>query len=33
MTIIAIYIYLGEPIGIGTEVYNMNLFKPLDEFL
>ena len=25
------YIYLGEPVGLGTNVYNMNLFKPLDE--
>src|SRR5690625_3760248 len=25
------YLYLGEPVGLGTEVYNMNLFKPLDE--
>ncbi|TSB47132.1 PBSX family phage terminase large subunit [Alkalicoccobacillus porphyridii] len=24
------YIYLGEPVGLGTNVYNMNLFKPLD---
>src|SRR5690625_5002539 len=23
------YIYLGEPVGLGTNVYNMNLFKPL----
>lgn len=23
------YIYLGVPVGLGTEVYNMNLFKPL----
>ncbi|AAU85081.1 terminase large subunit [Bacillus phage BCASJ1c] len=25
------YIYLGEPVGLGTNVYNMNLFKPLDQ--
>ena len=25
------YLYLGEPIGLGTNVYNMNLFKPLQE--
>lgn len=25
------YIYLGEPVGLGTNVYNMNLFKPLKE--
>src|SRR5690606_5958321 len=25
------YIYLGEPVGLGNNVYNMNLFKPLDE--
>ncbi|WZY36824.1 PBSX family phage terminase large subunit [Bacillus sp. FSL W8-1122] len=25
------YIYLGEPVGLGTNVYNMNLFKGLDE--
>src|SRR5699024_5147130 len=25
------YIYLGIPVGLGTEVYNMNLFKPLQE--
>lgn len=25
------YIYLGIPVGLGTEVYNMNLFKSLDE--
>src|SRR5690606_39214466 len=25
------YLYLGEPIGLGTNVYNMNLFKPLRE--
>lgn len=25
------YLYLGEPVGLGTEVYNMNLFKPLKE--
>lgn len=25
------YIYLGEPVGLGTEIYNMNLFKPLQE--
>lgn len=24
------YIYLGEPVGLGTNVYNMNLFKGLD---
>lgn len=24
------YIYLGEPVGLGTNVYNINLFKPLD---
>lgn len=24
------YIYLGEPVGLGTNVYNMNLFKSLD---
>src|SRR5690606_11857369 len=23
------YIYLGEPVGLGTNVYNMNLFKPI----
>jgi len=23
------YIYLGEPVGLGTEVYNMNLFQPI----
>lgn len=25
------YLYLGEPVGLGTNVYNMNLFKPLLE--
>src|SRR5690606_29031605 len=25
------YLYLGEPVGLGTNVYNMNLFKALDE--
>lgn len=25
------YIYLGEPVGLGTNVYNMNLFKPIKE--
>src|SRR5690606_7800333 len=25
------YIYLGEPIGLGTNVYNMNLFKPIQK--
>lgn len=25
------YIYLGEPVGLGTEVYNMNLFQPIRE--
>src|SRR5699024_5684039 len=25
------YIYLGEPVGLGTNVYNMNLFKPINE--
>lgn len=25
------YIYLGIPVGLGTEVYNMNLFKPLEQ--
>src|SRR5690625_1026829 len=25
------YLYLGEPVGLGTNVYNMNLFKPLTE--
>src|SRR5690625_720425 len=25
------YIYLGEPVGLGTNVYNMNLFKPIQE--
>ena len=25
------YIYLGEPVGLGTEVYNMNLFQPIAE--
>lgn len=25
------YIYLGEPVGLGTEVYNMNLFQPIEE--
>lgn len=24
------YIYLGEPVGLGTNVYNINLFKPLE---
>lgn len=24
------YLYLGEPVGLGTNVYNMNLFKSLD---
>ena len=27
------YIYLGEPVGLGTNVYNMSLFKPIDELL
>jgi len=25
------YIYLGEPVGLGTNVYNISLFKPIDE--
>jgi phage terminase large subunit len=25
------YIYLGEPVGLGTNVYNIALFHPLDE--
>lgn len=25
------YLYLGEPVGLGTNVYNMALFKPLKE--
>lgn len=25
------YLYLGEPVGLGTNIYNMNLFKELDE--
>ncbi|MGS6024309.1 PBSX family phage terminase large subunit [Limosilactobacillus fermentum] len=25
------WLYLGEVIGLGTSIYNMNLFKPLDE--
>ncbi|MCT1904103.1 PBSX family phage terminase large subunit [Oceanobacillus sojae] len=25
------YLYLGEPVGLGTNVYNMSLFKPLQE--
>ena len=25
------YLYLGEPVGLGTNVYNMNLFQPLTE--
>src|SRR5699024_1012214 len=25
------YIYLGIPVGLGTEVYNMNLFKPFQQ--
>lgn len=25
------YLYLGEPVGLGNNVYNINLFKPLDE--
>ena len=25
------YLYLGEPVGLGTNVYNIDLFKPLDE--
>lgn len=25
------YLYLGQPVGLGTNVYNMNLFKPLKE--
>jgi phage terminase large subunit len=25
------YLYLGEPVGLGTNIYNMNLFKPLNE--
>ncbi|MGM0168249.1 PBSX family phage terminase large subunit, partial [Enterococcus sp. AZ128] len=25
------YLYLGEPVGLGTNVYNMNLFHELDE--
>ncbi|MGF3141268.1 PBSX family phage terminase large subunit [Facklamia sp. P13064] len=26
------YIYLGEPVGLGDNVYNMDLFKVIDEF-
>ncbi|MGK0551061.1 PBSX family phage terminase large subunit [Enterococcus faecalis] len=25
------YLYLGEPVGLGTNVYNINLFQPLDD--
>lgn len=25
------YIYLGEPVGLGTNVYNMNLFQSIEE--
>ncbi len=25
------YLYLGEPVGLGTNVYNMSLFKPMSE--
>ena len=25
------YLYLGEPVGLGTNVYNIDLFQPLDE--
>lgn len=25
------YIYLGEPVGLGTNIYNIDLFKPLNE--
>lgn len=25
------YLYLGEPVGLGTNVYNMDLFQPLKE--
>lgn len=25
------YIYLGEPVGLGTNVYNMDLFNPIDK--
>lgn len=25
------YLYLGEPVGLGTNVYNINLFRPLNE--
>lgn len=25
------YLYLGHPVGLGTNVYNIDLFKPLDE--
>ena len=25
------YIYLGEPVGLGTNVYNMSLFQPITE--
>lgn len=25
------YIYLGEPVGLGTNIYNIDLFKPLKE--
>ncbi len=25
------YIYLGEPVGLGTNVYNMELFKEIDK--
>ncbi|MEA1855598.1 PBSX family phage terminase large subunit [Cytobacillus sp. OWB-43] len=25
------YLYLGEPVGLGTNVYNMSLFKPLEQ--
>lgn len=25
------YLYLGEPVGLGTNVYNMDLFQPLQE--
>lgn len=26
------YLYLGEAVGLGTNIYNMNLFHPLDAF-
>lgn len=25
------YVYLGEPVGLGTNIYNMNLFNVIDE--